>query len=111
LPYDPLLYYLLEKRSPTKQLIFFDHIKITEEQEKGILSELEKNKINWIVLSNRINSAETGLGVLGQTYCPLIGKYIEDNFEVVAKFGDWINPPGWAWNYGIKILHRKKSDK
>lgn len=106
LPYDPLYYFLADKVSPTRQLIFFDHIKIPPEQEKEILAELEKNKVNWILLSSRRSATEYGLGTLGKTYCPLIGAYIEQNFTTVAQFGDWVNDPGWAWNHGTRILKR-----
>ena len=107
LPYDPLYYFLTDKVSPTRQLIFFDHIKISPEQEKEVIAELEENKVNWILLSSRRNATkEYGLGILGKTYCPLIGEYIERNFTPVAQFGDWVNEPGWAWNHGTRILKR-----
>ncbi len=107
LPYDPLYYYLTDKQSPTRQLIFFEHIKIPREQEATIIKELEDNKINWVLISSRAWSFERGLGVLGQTYCPLIGKYLEDNFSPVAEFGQWIQPVGWSVNHGTKIYKRK----
>lgn len=108
LPYDPLYYFLTDKVSPTRQLIFFEHIKISPQQEKEVLAELEKNKVNWILLSSRHKATEEyGLGILGKTYCPLIGEYIERNFTTVAEFGDWVNEPGWAWNHGTRILRRK----
>ncbi len=108
LPYDCLYYYLTGKKTPTRQLIFFDHIKIPPEQERSVISELEKNKVNWVLASSRMNATqEPGLGVLGKTYCPLIGKYLEDNFAPVAQFGDWQNEPGWAWNHGTVILKRR----
>ena len=110
LPYDPLYYFLTDKISPTRQLIFFDHIKIPPEQEKAILADLEKNKVNWIVLTSRQHATkEYGLGILGKTYCPLIGEYIEKNFSTVVQFGDWINEPGWAGNHGTRILKRKQA--
>ena len=107
LPYDPLYYFLADKVSPTRQFIFFDHIKIPPEQEKEILAELEKNKVGWILLSSRRSATEYGLGTLGKTYCPLIGEYIDRNFMTVTQFGDWVNDPGWAWNHGTRILKRK----
>lgn len=107
LPYDPLYYFLADKDSPTRQLIFFEYIKIPQEQESKIIQDLEKADINWVVLSSRANSTEKGLGVLGKTYCPLIGKYLMENFEVVAQFGDWVNPGGWGWNHGTRVLKRK----
>ncbi|MDA2934774.1 hypothetical protein MYX82_10595, partial [Acidobacteria bacterium AH-259-D05] len=109
LPYDPLYYYLTHKESPTRQLIFFDHINIPEEQERKIISELEQKNVAYILISSRQNSDEHGLGVFGQTYCPLIAQYIDANFEPIAQFGDWQNPPGWAWNHGTVIFKRRQS--
>jgi len=108
LPYDCLYYYLTGKKTPTRQLIFFEHIKIPAEQEKSVIAELKKNHVNYILLSSRAFARqELGLGFLGTSYCPLIGKYIQDNFTAIARFGDWNHEPGWAWNHGTLILKRK----
>lgn len=105
LPYDPLYYYLTDKKSPTRQLIFFEHINIPPEQEKKIIVELEK--VNYVLISSRAYvKLEPGLGVFGKTYCPVLGKYINDHFEPVAQFGDWQNEPGWAWSHGTQVLKR-----
>jgi len=106
LPYDCLYYYLTGKTSPTRQLIFFEHIKIPAEQEKKVIQELKDKRVDFVLLSSRFASDEHGLGILGKTYCPILGKYLGENFRVVATFGDWSNPPGWAWNHGTKILKR-----
>ena len=108
LPYDPLYYYLTQKTSPTRQLIFFDHIHIPPEQEKKIIAELERNKVNWVLLSSRMDAHEHGLGTLGKTYCPLLNEYIRQNFKDEIRFGDWSHEPGWAWNHGTRILKRIK---
>lgn len=110
LPYDPLYYFLSGRASPTRQLIFFEHINIPPQQEQSVIAELEKNKVNYVLVSSRAQAVkEPGLGVLGETYCPAIGKYLLDNFEQAALFGDWVNEPGWAWNHGTMILKRKKN--
>ena len=111
LPYDCIYYYLTGKKSPTRQLIFFDHIKIPPEQERKIIRELEARSVRYVVLSSRFASPEQGLGVFGQTYCPILGKYLADNFQVAATFGDWQNIPGWAWNHGTKILKRTTNEQ
>jgi hypothetical protein len=107
LPYDVIFYYLTGRPSPTRQLIFFDHINIPPEQEEKIIAELEKNKIKFVVMSNRVVSGETGLGHFGVTYCPLISKYIENNFTPVSQIGLWGVDPGWSYNYGTLIWARK----
>jgi hypothetical protein len=108
LPYDCLYYYLTDRKTPTRQLIFFEHIKIPRAQEKSVIAELEKNHVNYVLLSSRAFARqETGLGFLGTSYCPLIEKYIRNNFVPVVRFGDWNHEPGWAWNHGTLILKRK----
>ena len=106
LPYDVLYYYLTDRTSPSRQLIFFEHIKIPPEQEHSVIAEIEKKNVNYILLSNRMLSGEPGLGILGKTYCPILGEYIRDNFQSIAMFGDWADHPGWAWNHGTQILKR-----
>jgi len=108
MPYDPIYYYLTDRDSPTRQLIFFKHINIPQEQEEKILSELIKKDVKWILLSNRIRSNEHGLGVFGKDYCRIMDKYFKENFETIAKFGEWQKEPGWAWNYGVMILKKKE---
>jgi hypothetical protein len=107
LPYDAIYYYLTTRRAPTRQLIFFGHINIPEEQERKVIADLERHEVNWVVMSSRMNSLEYGLGMLGKTYCPVIGKYLDDNFEPAARFGDWQNHPGWNDPHGTLILRRK----
>jgi len=106
LPYEPLYYFLTDKASPVWQLAFFQFRNIPQEQEEKMISDLNTKGVNYIVMSNRIKSNEPGLGSFGETHCRLLNQYIQNNFQVVAKFGDWINPAGWAWNHGILILKR-----
>lgn len=106
LPYDPIYYFFTQKKSPTSQIIFFEYLSITNEIERKIIVDLEKNNVNWILLSSMKN-ANPGLGTLGKTYCPLINQYIMDNFEIVAQFGEWTKPAGWSWNHGVRMLRRK----
>ncbi len=108
LPYDCLYYYLTDKKTPTRQLIFFDHIKIPLEQEGRIIQSLEQQKIAGVLLSSRHSAKEPGLGTMGVTYCPMMAQYINTNFTPYAKIGDWINEPGWAWNHGTYIFKRKE---
>ncbi len=105
-PYDPIYYYLTKRQSPSRYLIFFDHINVHPSQEKELITLLENKNVNYVVLSSRMSAREIGLGTFGETYCPLLADYITKNFKVATVFGDWQNDPGWAWNHGTKILRR-----
>ncbi len=108
LPYDDIYYYLTNKKSPSRMLIFFDHIKILPAQEVAIIKELEQNNVAYVLMSNRIASSERGLGIFGKTYCPLIAAYINQKFTPVARQGgDWQKEPGWGNNHGVLILKRR----
>ncbi len=107
LPYDPIYYYLTGRKSPVQLLIFFEHINIRPPQEERIIATLEQKHINWIVVSSRMKTQEPGLGTLGITYGPLIGKYLQENFKPVVQFGDWQHDAGWGWNHGTVVLKRK----
>jgi hypothetical protein len=108
LPYDGLYYYLTGRESPTRQLIFFDHIKIPREQEVSVIQELQAHNTAYVLMSNRMASDEHGLGVFGRTYCPLLAAYIHDKYKpLVRQGGDWTQPPGWANNHGVIIFQRK----
>ncbi len=107
LPYDPLYYFLVGKDSPIRELYFFEHIKISQRQEKEIIARLESRKVNWILMSSRIDSPVPGLGVFGKTYCPLLARYIDEHFELDAVFGDWQAPPREPWSHhGTKVFRR-----
>jgi len=107
LPYDILYYYLTGRSNPSRQTIFFEHINVPPAQELKIIQELEAKGVNYVLLSSRHVSSEQGLGILGKTYCPILGKYINDNFVPLVRIGDWQNPPGWGWTHGTMILKRK----
>ena len=111
LPFAPLYYYLASRFSPTRQLIFFEHINIPAQQEKKIIAELEAQRVNTIVVTNRAISSERGMGLLGHDYCPLIGKYIVENFKESQRLGEWRKPAGWAWSHGVVILKRRPAER
>ena len=106
LPFDALYLFLGERASITRQLVFFDHINIAKEQEQEIISNMEKENGNWVIISSRSVSTEGGMGIFGKTYCLILSEYIKDHFTVVAEFGDLETPGGWGWDHGVRILKR-----
>jgi len=104
---DPLYYFLTDKDTPYRLTSFSEHIKIREEQEKELIQALEKKNVRYVILSNRYKSFETGLGTFGETYCRLLAYYLKDNYQLVAKFGEWDKPPEWFSNHGIIVFKKK----
>jgi hypothetical protein len=108
LPHDSLYYFLSEHDNGSRELAIFQHTQIPTEQEQKMIKDLEKNNVNWIVVSNRAFSPEPGMGYFGTTHCVNLGKYINDHFEPATQFGSWDRMPGWAWDHGTRIYKRKK---
>ena len=103
----PFIIFLTQRDGGTRQLDFFEHNFISTQQENNIIAELQANRVNWIIASNRVNSVEPRMGTFGVTHCPLIAQFINDNFDIVAEYGDFRYPGGWAWNHATRILKRK----
>ena len=107
-PYDTLFYFLTDRKSPSKHIILFKYVNITPEQEREIISDMEKPSVRYLVMSNRINSAETGLGSFGETHCQILFDHIDKEYERVEIFGDWVNRAQWSENYGTMIIQKKE---
>ncbi len=111
IPYDSLYYFLSGRDSAVYPLAFFNFINISQQDEREMIKRLEGEKVDIVLLSSRVNSLEPSLGVFGREYCPVLAKYIEGNFEVIAEFGDWQNPPGFVEHHGVKVLKRRNRQK
>ena len=107
LPYDPLYYFLADRKSPTRQLALFKFLDVQPEQDREIIDSLKIKNVKWVLLSNRAITVEASLGMFGRDYCPLLAGYIDENYVTVASFGVWTPAPSWAWFHGTKILKRK----
>ena len=107
MPFDTLYNYLTGRDQPTRQWVYFQHMIIPEEQERQVIQDLEREKVNWVLVSNRAISIEGGLGLLGRDYCTVLWKYIDKNYQPAARFGQWSSSPSWAWNHGVIIFKRK----
>lgn len=107
LPYESIYYFLTGKESPTWMLSLIQ-AHASSELEENILKILETKNIQYVVLSNRMNSREDGVGILGTTYFKRVYNYIMGNYEVTAAFGKWDAPAQWAENHAVRILKRKK---
>lgn len=106
LPYEPLYYYLTDRPSPVPELVFFDYCNISPVQEQRIIGDMERQKVNYVLISNRWLSPETGLGIFGVDYCPGLAKYISEHFQEEVTFGSWEQRCGWFFPHAVRIFRR-----
>lgn len=106
IPYDPLYYYLTDKPSPTLDLQLLEFTHIPPKEEERIITDLERKKVNYILLSNRGNGSEPSMGTFGKTYCPVLAQYIKDHFQEVEMIGDWSHSTAYIFGHAVKIYKR-----
>lgn len=111
LPYDALYCFLSERDSAIRQqeILALNHP--TEEQEREIISSMERQNVRWAVLSNLYRTTEPGKGAgFGLVCCRLLSGYLEEHFSVAAVFGPWQgDPPEWIRGHGVAILKRRET--
>lgn len=109
LPYDTLYCFLSERDSAIRQqeILGLDHP--TEEQEREIISSMERQRVRWAVLSNLYRTTEPGKGAgLGLVCCRTLSDYLEGHFSIAAVFGPWRkDPPWWIEDHGVAVLRRR----
>ena len=103
LPYDPIYCFLSGRRHALRELDFMEHIHLGVEQEKGILQELDRKKVPYVVISNRYRSKEAGVGHFGVTHARRLSEYLSTYYSEVKTFGPW-EPDDHL--HAVKILKR-----
>ena len=106
LPYEPLYYYLTNRKSPSWHVLMMIGSELNEIQEQQMILTLQDKRIRYVLLSNRYRSKEPDMGTLGETHLVNLAKYINDHFQTERTFGLWEADPGWNFNHGLKILKR-----
>ncbi len=102
--YTPIYYFLSNRDSPIRDLIFFN---LRGPREENLLQAMNEKGINYVLLENRAtHPLERHLGSLGKTYGLLFWDYLNKNFQQAAVFGPWRKNPGWVSNHSIMILKR-----
>jgi hypothetical protein len=107
MPYDSLYCFLSDRGSAVRPQEMFMYRHPSERQERRIIEQIDRENIQWVVLSNRYRSTERGLGTFGQTHCRLLSEYISGHFRPVVTYGPWEkNPSEWIKNHAVMILKR-----
>ena len=108
--YEPIYYFLTDKDSPHRRFIFLETSNISTREQLSVIRVLEKKKINYVLLSNRCESSEPGVGKFGKTYCHLLSAYLMEHYAPVVVFGEWDKPAEWIENHAVMILEKKKEN-
>lgn len=106
LPYEPMYYYLTNRRSPTWHVLMMIGSELNSVQEQEMIGTLKDKKMRYVLLSNRYRSKEPDMGTLGETHLKGLAKYIDSHYQTEVTFGSWDTDPGWNFNHGLKILKR-----
>lgn len=109
IPYEAIYYFLASQPSPTRSLMLFEFMGISEQQEANIIEDLERENVRWIVVSNRAwSSEEVGIGVFGETHARRLATWIEEEFEVVQEIGPQDDEARWIEVHATRILRRRE---
>ncbi|MFA5059438.1 MAG: hypothetical protein WC676_02300 [Candidatus Omnitrophota bacterium] len=106
IPSDSIYYFLSGHDRAVRESDFHG---FNGQREQNVINDLERTKINFIILSNRaLRPTEAQMmGIMGVDYGLALLAYIERNFNEMAVFGPWEKPAGWVTNHAVKIFKRK----
>jgi len=108
IPYDALYYYLAGQPTPTRSIMLFEFMNVSEQQELDIIADLERENVRWIVCSNRAWAAKgDGLGQFGETHAQNLAAWIDEQFEPVAEIGDQEHKAYWIGGHATRIYRRR----
>ena len=107
IPYDALYCFFSGRQHAVRELIFMEHMHLSEKQEEDIIAQLEIKKVPFVIFSNRYRSEEGGVGYFGKTHCRKLAQYLLDHYQEVQTYGaDWETADPRQL-HAIKILQRK----
>lgn len=95
LPYNSLYNFLTNREQPSRITEFTYISNLNLNDEKTIISDMEKNKVNLILYSIRESDLDSGLGKFGTTHCKELGNYIKDNYYLDQIFDSKKNKEGF----------------
>ncbi len=104
LPQEISLYFFTATLAPTRWYGLQPGVLEPEEREREYVAQLEKEDMDYILLSNR-KTDEYGLPDFGIDYCRTVYHWIESHYEVVGEFGRFVS--GAGDDYGVLIYQRR----
>lgn len=107
-PYGSIYYFLTDHDAAVPESMFFVHLHFPAIHEKNIVQRLVAQNNQYIIYLNTAAFYDPRHGFFGKTHCPIISKFIQDNYKEIETFGDWKKAPGWIENHAVKILAKVK---
>ncbi|MSR64301.1 MAG: hypothetical protein EXS18_00785 [Verrucomicrobiae bacterium] len=112
-PEETSLYFLCDRRSPSKYYQFAPALIVNVGEEQRLIQEADDAKVRFVTVSNRA-TAEYGRPYFGIDYYPHIREWLLAHFHLVKTIGNPIRslpppPTGRFWpseGYGIEIYER-----
>lgn len=95
--------FLSERKNPLYYYTYLPFDLVREEVAENIISEMENEKVDYIVLVQR-DTAEFGYYIFGKDYGESIWKYILEKYLPYKQFGPF---PFTTQDYGIALFKRK----
>ncbi|MEW5818629.1 MAG: hypothetical protein AB1782_00430 [Cyanobacteriota bacterium] len=96
IPYCSLYNFVSKREAPSRYTEFLLISGVTEEDEKKVIKDIEKNRVNTILYINKVGPSYTGFGYFGESHCKILDRYIKDNYRIDnSYYSDYLN--------GIKI--------
>ena len=110
-PINAGYYYLTDRPSPVWFLYALRANKLTIEQEREIIQDLERKGVNYIVLPSISYATFGQFGKFGRDYLLALAPYVEEHYKEIARFGEWspVSDEKYIGGMGTKILKRKGS--
>jgi len=81
-PHQAAFYFIFDKMNPTPYQNIF--MAFSKEKQKRVIEDLEKEKVNWIIVTTTHWSFD---GIEYHKLLPYLWQYIIENFEIVHRIG------------------------
>jgi hypothetical protein len=105
IPYNTFYNFASNREFPTRITEFLLISNVTENEQRQIIEEIEKNKVRLIIYSNKIGQNKFGVGKFGETHCKILNKYILNNYALDT----WYSTKEELYNYAPIYFFKRKT--
>lgn len=108
-PSAPLYWYLAARPNAVWAVNFFAYRPLGPAVEREVIRDLERRRVRCVLLSNRAESVEPGVGGFGRLFNRDLWRYLREQYQPVRMvgLGPWSPATDWAVNHQMLILWRR----